>query len=129
MHPAHLFQDEASPAADSLFVAAIRNGVVVPAIWPLEVANILRQGERRGRIAVGDLSEACRRVLLLPVEVEPMTPAGALGPVLALAARHGLTAYDAAYLELAQRRGLPLATRDAALIRAAPLEGVAVLPA
>jgi predicted nucleic acid-binding protein len=49
--------------------------------------------------------------------------------VLALAARHGLTAYDAAYLELAQRRALPLATRDAALIRAAAAEGVALLPA
>jgi predicted nucleic acid-binding protein len=74
--PPIFFQDEASPKADSVFEAAVRGGVVVPAIWPLEVANILRQGERRGRIAQVDLAEACRRVLLIQAEVEAMTPQG-----------------------------------------------------
>ncbi|MGG5811329.1 type II toxin-antitoxin system VapC family toxin [Falsiroseomonas sp. CW058] len=121
---AFVFADEASPAADALYAAVMRDGIVVPALWPVEVSNMLRQGERRGRIGQGNLSATLAKVLAIPCEVEPMSATQALGPVLDLARRHALTAYDASCLECARRLGLPLATRDEALIRAAGPEGV-----
>jgi len=126
---AFLFQDEATPSSGALLNHVMATGVVVPSIWLYEVTNMLRQGERRGRLTAADRQEAIALLMEIAPEVEAPPLSQLLGAVLELAARHGLTAYDAAYLELAQRRGLPLATRDAALIRAAPLEGVAVLPA
>jgi len=100
----------------------------VPALWLWETANVLVQAERRGRI-----SPAASRTFLglledLPISVDQPSTASVWHDTLALARSHRLTSYDAAYLELALRRGLPLASRDKALQAAAGAEGVPLLP-
>lgn len=122
-----LFRDEATLATEQLYRDALRHGVVVPALWPLEIANLLRQAERRGRIVPRDIPAALHRIRLIPAVIEAASMSVATGPVLDLARRHTLTTYDAAYLELALRLGLPLASKDAELVAAAALEGVTVL--
>lgn len=124
---ASVFEDEASAEADAPYVRVVQDGIVVPAIWPLEVANMIRQGERRGRIATSNLDATLARLLAIPCQVEPVTSAQALTAILNLARLHGLTSYDASYLSLAMGSDMPLATRDGALIRTARAEGVALV--
>jgi predicted nucleic acid-binding protein len=115
--------DEATPGTEALLLATADREVWVPALWLLEMGNLLLAAQRRQRI------DAARRRLLveaasalrLRVDREPVS----LVVIDELAARHGLSAYDAAYLELAQRRKLPLATVDAALARAMAGDGIA----
>jgi prevent-host-death family protein len=92
----------------------------------LEVANVLLQAERRGRIATGDVAMRLELIAELPITTDNETTARAWREILALARAEGLTTYDAAYLELAIRRGLPLQTKDEALIGAAKRTGVAI---
>ena len=100
--------------------------VSVPAIWHLEIANVLALSERRGRIAPANSSEFIALLETLDVVIDEETPSRALGRVLDLARAERLTAYDAAYLELAMRRGIPLASKDADLCDAAERLGVSV---
>lgn len=118
--------EERTAEARTILRAAL-NGVAVPALWHLEVGNILLRAERRGAIRgeerlghIADLS-----VIPMAVDHEGTTHAWRATTVLAL--RHQLTLYDAVYLELALRLRVPLATFDAALARAAGAEGVAVM--
>jgi len=97
---------------------------MVPHLWGLEVANVLLVAERRGRISTEDVNRACTNLLSLPIAVDPVARDRALTTVLRLARLHGLTSYDAAYLELAIRHDLSIATLDAALAVAAESEGV-----
>jgi predicted nucleic acid-binding protein len=97
---------------------------MVPHLWGLEVANVLLVAERRGRISTEDVNRACTNLLSLPIAVDPVARDRALTTVLRLARLHGLTSYDAAYLELAIRHDLSIATLDAALTVAAESEGV-----
>jgi predicted nucleic acid-binding protein len=120
------FEDEASPESDALFEQVRDQGAVVPGLWHLEVANVLLQAERRGRIAAGDVTMRLELIAELPITIDNETTARAWREILALARAEGLTTYDATYLELAIRRGLPLQTKDAALITAAKRSGVAV---
>ena len=120
------FEDEASPESDALFEQVRDQGAVVPGLWHLEVANVLLQAERRGRIAPGDVTMRLELIAELPITTDNETTARAWREILALARAEGLTTYDATYLELAIRRGLPLQTKDAALITAAKRSGVAV---
>lgn len=120
------FEDEASPESDALFEQVRDQGAVVPGLWHLEVANVLLQAERRGRIAPGDVTMRLELIAELPITTDNETTARAWREILALARAEGLTTYDATYLELAIRRGLPLQTKDAALITAAERSGVAV---
>jgi predicted nucleic acid-binding protein len=113
--------DEAHPAASEARGRLRRNDSVVPALWWFEVRNALVQGERRGRFNQAGTERFLRDLSRLPFSVD-RTPDE--GGVLGLARRHRLSVYDAAYLELAARRGLPLATLDAALGDAAQAEGV-----
>ena len=99
-------------------------GAIVPAIWHLEVANALLVGERRGRCEQADTSSWTAFLSSLPIAVDEHSGARVLGDVLALARAQNLSAYDAAYLELALRRGLPLATLDKRLKTAAAAVGV-----
>lgn len=122
------FEDEADPGADALLDGLQRQGCMVPSLWPLEVANVLLQAERRGRITLAAVDGRLASFARLPITVDPTPWQHLRGAVLALARLHGLTAYDAAYLELAIRLGLPLATRDKALVRAGVAAGVVVLP-
>ena len=120
------FEDEASPESDALFQQVRDQGAVVPGLWHLEVANVLLQAERRGRITTGDVAMRLELIAELPITTDNETTARAWREILALARAEGLTTYDAAYLELAIRRGLPLQTKDAALITAAKRTCVAV---
>jgi predicted nucleic acid-binding protein len=120
------FVDEGSPEADAALGRLEREDAIAPAIWPLEVANGLRTAERRGRLDLADVPRIRDLLLSLPVEVEPVALTVALGEITEAARRLDLTAYDAAYLQLAARRGLPLATIDERLRRAATVAGVAL---
>ena len=124
---AWLFEDEASAEADALAARVAQEGAITPSLWRLEVANVLLQAEKRGRIAASDVALRLELLDALPISTDGETDARAWREGLALARLHGLTSYDAAYLELAIRKGLALATRDRALIAAARKAGVAVL--
>lgn len=118
------FGDEATPESRSLLRRLAGEPAYVPAIWPLEIANILAVAERKGRLGTADVTEFVALLGALDIRTDDADPARGLGEILGLARSLRLTSYDAAYLDLAMRRGLPLATRDAALIRAAHHVGV-----
>lgn len=118
------FYDEATPYTESVLEKLRESSAAVPTIWPLEVANILLLGERRGRIPRPKMESFVRVLQELRVSVENESPATVLGPALQIGREYGLTSYDASYLELAMRRGLPLATLDRRLIDAAGRAGV-----
>jgi len=120
------FEDEASAESDALFERVRDQGAVVPGLWHLEVANVLLQAEKRGRIAAADVAMRLESIAELPITTDNETTARAWREILALARAEGLTTYDATYSELAIRRGLPLQTQDEALIRAAKRSGVTV---
>lgn len=121
---AWFLEDERNAFADTLLQATQTSDHWVPAIWPLEFANGLLVAQRRKRIERSVRLEALRRVLLpgLHIDAQPCD----MQAISALAERHSITAYDAAYVELALRLGLDLATLDRALAQAAAAEGVAV---
>ncbi len=118
------FADEVSPVADAALDRLISEDAIVPSIWPLEVANALRTAERRGRLELADLARIRELLISLPIEIEAINLDLALGEVSDLARNLNLTAYDAAYLALAARRGLVLATIDESLKRACNSAGV-----
>ena len=113
------FEDEATEASDQILDRLDEEAAAAPAIWPLELGNVLLMAERRGRVTSAAIAEFLALVEKLPIAIDEETSRRALREVLALARGEGLTTYDAAYLELAMRLGVPLATKDAALGRAA----------
>jgi predicted nucleic acid-binding protein len=120
------FEDERSPETDAALEFVGKEGAVVPALWRLEVANGFRSAIRRGRTDRTYRDTALERLSMLAIETDAETVKHAWSATLALADKHGLTPYDAAYLELAQRRRVPLATLDLDLRSAAANEGVAI---
>ena len=122
------FADETSSWTDGL-LARLRQGdrIVVPSHWPTEILNGLLAASRRKRIKADHPALFWDELARLPIETEPALTPSQAKTVLALCDRYGLTAYDAAYLELAHRRQLPLGTLDADLRKAAQMEGVALL--
>ena len=123
-----LLPDERGGATDALADELERTMAVVPAIWPYEVANALLVAQRRARIGDDDLIRMRRALAALPIEVDPVTSDHVLSEVSDLGRRLEITSYDAAYVELAARRRLPLATLDARLRKACAALKVAVLP-
>jgi len=121
------FEDERTPAADALLDQVTNTGAVVPSLWRLETANGLQVAIRRKRIDATFRDRALTHLTRLPITVDPETDAYAWTTTLQLADRFQLTLYDAAYLELAQRRALPLATLDSALRPAAEALGLTLL--
>ena len=99
----------------------------VPSLWPLEVANVVARAEARGWLEERRSYEFLGLLERMPIEVDPQTSARALHETLQLARRFGLSAYDASYLELALRSGLPLATLDQPLRKAAGEIGAALV--
>lgn len=97
---------------------------LVASHWGLEVTNGLLVAERRGRIEAGDAARAVALLLALPIAVDPVARRRAFESVHRLGRTHGLSAYDAAYLEVAVRHGVPIATLDTELRAAAAAEGV-----
>ncbi len=118
------FADEVSELAERVLDRLAGEEALAPAIWPLEVANGLRTAERRGRLELADLAQVRELLLALPVQAEGVPLDAALGEVSELARALELSAYDAAYLALAARRGLALATVDERLRQASALAGV-----
>jgi predicted nucleic acid-binding protein len=123
-----VFGDEATAETDRLAERVRDHGAVAPSIWPLEVLNVLVGAERRGRMSEADLRDAVTALRALPVEVEASPGGRVWNDVVMLARQEKLTIYDASYLELALRRGLPLATLDKDLRAAAVRQEGTVLP-
>jgi len=113
------FEDECSDYAEAVLERLVDQQALVPAIWPLEVANVLLAAERRKRINPAQSTRFVQLLTDLPITVVSQDPAQALSDVLALGRTSRLSSYDASYLDLAIRRGLPLASRDDRLRKAA----------
>ncbi len=120
------FADEANAYTRDIRRQLDENDALVPVVWPFEVANALLVAERRGRITEAQTGRFLEFLSTMPVTVDTDTDPSELQMVL-VGREHGLTAYDACYLELAMRNGLPLATQDAQLRAAAGRAGVPVM--
>ncbi len=122
------FEDENDTLAESTLERLQDDIALVPAIWPLEVGNVLLVAERRRRLSEADSVRFLAMLAALPMQTEPETPQRAMGQILSLAREHKLSTYDASYLDLAMREGVPIATLDQRLRRAAKNCRVALLP-
>lgn len=121
------FPDEETPETRNLFIRMRTSAAIVPAIWPLEVANVLLIGERRQRLTLAQAAQFMALLQTLAITIEAGAAMETLGSVMAVGRRCNLSAYDASYLELAMRQGLPLATQDSRLRAAATGAGVPLL--
>jgi predicted nucleic acid-binding protein len=120
------FEDEMAAYPRAVLETLSGTRAVAPSIWPLEVANAVVVAERRGRVVEADVIRFIALIEGLPVGLEEQVAARVLHRVMALAREQGLSSYDAAYLDLAMRRGLPIATLDVPLRQAAGRVGVPV---
>ena len=116
--------DEDEPTAIRAIGRVIETGGVVPRIWWYELRNALLMNERRGRITAQQVADTLADSAALGIEIDDRHDEAS---ILGLARQHGLSVYDAAYLEVASRRGLPLATLDQLLSTAAAANGIAVI--
>ena len=116
--------DEEDPRADTAFARMKSDEAVVPSLWWFEIRNILVVNERRRRITESDTAVFLRDLAGLRVRVDREPDESV---VLRLARKHGLSVYDASYLELAVREAIPIATLDAQIITAARAEGSQLL--
>lgn len=121
------FEGESTPFDVAILKSLETVHAVVPALWPFEVASVLSIAERRGRIDASAQAVFLERLRLLPIAIEHRPATWLAQQILPLARAHKISAYDAAYLELAIREGLPLAPLDGELRRAAGAAGVALI--
>lgn len=121
---AWVFRDEFTPAADLVLDRILDSEGHVPFIWPAEMANTVLTAERRGRVAATEIEPIAAKLNAYPIIVDLGGPSLVWTRAFGLAQRRKLSLYDALYLELALRRGLPLATFDRRLREAAESEGV-----
>lgn len=126
---AWIYADETTEPVRRVFQLLSESGAWVPALWRLEVANVLEMGVKCNRHDVAFRDATLADLAQLPIQVDGETDQQAWGAILALAERHRLTTYDAAYLELPLRRNLALATLDRDLRRAATAEKIPLLGA
>ena len=124
---AWVYADEVTPAIEQVFKRIADTQAWVPAIWPAEVANGLQSGIWRGRIDVAFRDAALADLAVRAIVTDADTNMYVWTTTVRLATRFGLTIYDTLYLELAQRRGLPLASLDNQLRSAATSLGIDVL--
>lgn len=122
------FEDETTPAVRRLFARVEAGGALVPPIFPLEVANGLIMGERRGRVQPDTINGLLAALGALPIEIVRWDDQWLQVATVEVARRERLTAYDASYLSLAIERGMPLATMDRALLAAGIRRGVEIFP-
>lgn len=115
------FGDEQDPRAEVAWERLREDRAIVPVQWWFEIRNVCLLGERRGRATEAQTDEFLRELPNFAIDFDSLPDQQA---VVELARRHRLTFYDAAYLELAQREGIPLATLDKELVTAARAEGV-----
>ena len=119
------FEDEATAETDAVLEQLAEDSAVAPSLWELEVINVLLLTERRGRITESQTARFVALLTQLPILIDSAD--ADMASVLAAGRHHGLTAYGAAYLVLAEREGIPLATIDGKLRVAAQAAGVPVL--
>lgn len=113
------FKDEACRYGDRILERLAVDTAYVPSIWSLEVCNVLLVAERQKRISQSDSARFMTLLADLPIIVEQEDAKGSMREIFALARTYGLSSYDAAYLDLAMRKGLPVATLDKNLLSAA----------
>ena len=118
-------EDQATPYTDVVSVLLEQDQAVVPALWELEFANVLRTACRKERLTADEAHQIIEQICALPILIDRETPGPA--ELLALALRYNLSSYDAAYLELALRLQIPIATKDEPLQAAARAAGVGVV--
>jgi predicted nucleic acid-binding protein len=126
---AFVFQDEATAETDKI-LDSFGRGVeaIAPPLWRWEIGNALLMAERRKRLTPAETVRHLQALEMLPIEADEDASRRAWDASLLLARAHKLTLYDAAYLELATRRGFPLGSLDRSLRTAARAEGVRLLP-
>lgn len=120
-----LLANQATPYSDAIAARLLEDRAVAPALLRLEYTNVLRTACKRGRMNAQQAQDAITQLAALPIDIDTESPDA--GQVFALALRYDLSSYDAAYLDLALRRQLPVATQDTALADAARLAGVGVV--
>ncbi|MBN2326833.1 MAG: type II toxin-antitoxin system VapC family toxin [Candidatus Omnitrophica bacterium] len=124
---AYFFKDETSAYVDGAFETLAEDGrALVPAIWLLEIANTCLNAERRKRLTIRDVEEIFSILEALPIEVAPYLDLKSTRRIQSVARAHNLSAYDAAYLELAKRESLPLVTLDKKLKQSTAKAGVSL---
>lgn len=121
------FKDEISRYSDHILDSLEVSTGFVPSIWPLEVSNVLLSAERKKRISEAGSSRFIALLAELPIIVEQESPERMIKEIFALARKHKLSSYDASYLDLAMRKGLPIATLDKNLLAAAKQSKVPIL--
>lgn len=122
------FKDEATAETNNVLQSLSGRAVAhVPTLWFWEVTNSIAAAERRGRITAAESQQHISFLITLPIAVEMGAHQHAWFGSLTFARQHTLSIYDAAYLDLAQRLGLPLATLDISLRRAARTIGIALV--
>ena len=121
------FKDKTNQYADAILDSLEVSVGFVPSIWPLEVCNVLLVAERKKRIGEADSARFIALLTELPIIVEQEPPERMIKEIFALAREHKLSSYDASYLDLAMRKGLPVATLDKNLIAAAKRSKVPIL--
>ena len=121
------FQDETSQYADDILDRLENTAGFAPSIWPLEVCNVLLVAERKRRISEAGSTRFIALLAELPIIVEQESPDRMIKEIFALARKHRLSSYDASYLDLAMRKGFPIATLDKGLLAAAKRSEVPVL--
>jgi predicted nucleic acid-binding protein len=126
---AWLFDDERTDAAHAVMLRVVTEGAIVPSLWRLEVANVLRNAVRRGRCDEAYADQSLERLNRLPITVDDETDQHAWSDTRTLSREQSLTLYDAAYLELAVRKTRPLASCDSDLLAAARRRDIEVLTA
>lgn len=119
------FEDEATDATEAVLESLQQDEAIVPSLWQLEVTNVLLVAERRSRINEAQAARFIDVLTRLPIRLDP-APTD-LTAILAAGRHHRLSAYDAAYLTLAERLGIPLATLDDGLATACRSAGVALV--
>ena len=124
---AWLFDDEATPKTAALLNRLTTETALVPALWFIEITNVLAMAERKGRIVPTQSDAFIADLGKLGIERDDEAPDRAFAFLLTLCRRHRLTSYDAIYLDLAVRRNLPLATLDEGLRKSAKTLGVRLL--
>lgn len=117
------FEDEYNPYSFNVLEMLEVSEGLVPHIWQLEVANVLLVAERRSRLTAADSSRFIRLLRTLSIQVDDIPMNNVLDDILSIGRQQGLSSYDAAYLELALRKGLPIATLDERLRQAASALG------
>jgi len=129
MTMAWVFPDEANELTDALRDSLIADNAIVPALWPVEVGNVLLAATRRGRIVESDSTRIRQDLAALPIEIDRASPETVLKDVIPIAREYEISVYDAMHLELGLRLRLPLATLDRKLVAACNAAGTEVLPA